>query len=95
MQWWQCGSFQPKRINGRWIFGDAVCELEDFVSISRCVLNSSYHGFTGIQPVHTNRQDEPLQESLFTAQILSLAELRVAFSRFLSPNGSSDKLEHI
>ena len=42
-----------------------------------------------------NHREEPLRQDLFTAQIETLAELRVAFSRFLCACRSSDKLRSL
>ena len=78
------------------IYGDAVCQLQGFVEEIRCVLNSSNDGIhwhsTG---TYESIKTKLLQQDLLTAQVESVAELRVAFSRFVSADGSNDKLDHI
>ena len=56
-------------ITGRWFFGDAVCELEDFVSMFVVYSTPAAMGLLAFTGIRTNRQDEPLQQNLFTAQI--------------------------
>ena len=52
-------------ITGRWIFGDPLCQLQGFVEV---FVEYSTPATMG-QPIHTNCQDEPLQQHVFTAQI--------------------------
>ena len=61
----------------------------------RYLRHSSNHGLDGVQPLYANCEDEPLQKSLFTAQIHDLAELCLAFAHVLSDHKSSCKLEHL
>ena len=81
-------------IAGRWNFGDDLCQVQDFLSVRR-LLNSSNNGIIDVKPVRANRRQEPVRQDPFTAQIETLAELRVALSPFVSTYRWSEKLVHI